>query len=76
MSLEEQTQQILNDFENTPSKKIVQILDEIKNHFKSNLTREYLQGKIQAITDTPDETEKKKLCKNLEPYLYWYLQGI
>lgn len=76
MSLKEQTQAILNDFENTSSETIIKALGEIRNHFQSNLTRDYLQGKIQAIADASDETERKKLCKNLQPYLDWYLQGI
>ena len=76
MTLKEQAREILADFENTPSDKIIQILNEIKSHFKSDLTRNYLEGKIKTITDTSDEPEKKKLCKNLKPYLDWYLQGI
>ena len=76
MSLQEQTKEILNHFETTPSETIVKTLDEIKNHFKSNLTRDYLEGKIQAISNATDESEKKELCKNLQPYLDWYLQGI
>ncbi len=76
MSLQEQTKEILNNFETTPSETIIKALDEIKNRFKSNLTRDYLEGKIQAISDASEETEKKKLCKNLQPYLDWYLQGI
>ena len=75
MSIAEQTRQILNDFENSSSEKIVQTLGEIKNNFKSDLTRDYLQGKIDAIQNASDEAEKKKLCKNLMPYLDWYLQG-
>ena len=76
MSLQEQTMEILNNFENTPSETIVKTLAQIKNHFKSNLTRDYLEGKIQAISNASEESEKKKLCKNLQPYLDWYLQGI
>ena len=76
MSLQEQTKEILNNFDSTPSETIVEALDEIKNHFKSNLTRDYLEGKIQAISNASEESEKKKLCKNLQPYLDWYLQGI
>lgn len=76
MSLEEQIRNILNDFENTSSEKFLQVLDQVKPHFKSNLTLEYLQGKIQKIHDTDDEKEKKKQCKALTPYLDWYVQGI
>ena len=76
MSLEEQIKQTLDDFENTTSDTLLEILTQIKPQFKSNLISEYLQGKIQKILDTNDEAEKKKLCKALTPYLNWYLQGL
>ena len=76
MSLKEQASQILNNFENTQSDKIIQTLDEIKNQLKSQLTKDYLQGKIDALNNAKTESEKKVLCKNLIPYLDWYVQGI
>lgn len=76
MSLQDQVKQILNDFDNTPSDKIIEILTQIQPNLKSDITRAYLQGKIQAILGINDTAEKKKLCKNLKPYLDWYIQGI
>ena len=76
MSLEDQIKQIQDDFENTSSETILEILNQIKPHFKSNLISEYLQGKIQKILDADNEAEKKKQCKALTPYLDWYLQGL
>jgi len=76
MSLEGQIKQTLNDFENTTSDMILEILNQIKPQFKSKLISEYLQGKIQKILETNDEAKKKKLCKALMPYLNWYLQGL
>ena len=76
MSLDIQVRQILDDFENTSSKQITDALDQIKDHFKSDLTQEYLVGKIKSVRDASEESEKKKLCKSLIPYLDWYLQGI
>jgi DNA-binding protein Fis len=75
MSLRDEVKQILNDFDNTSSDKILEILTQIQSHLKSDITQNYLQGKIQAILGINDNTEKKKLCKNLKPYLDWYLQG-
>jgi hypothetical protein len=40
------------------------------------LTTEYLQGKIQKISDISDGVEKKKQCTSLLPYFDWYLQGL
>ena len=76
MSLEQQVTEILDDFEHASSEQILAILDRIKPKFKNNLITEYLQGKIQKILDSVDETEKKKQCKALIPYLDWYLQGL
>ncbi len=76
MSLEDQIKHTLGDFENTTSETILEILNQIKPQFKSNMISEYLQGKMQKIFETNDEVEKKKLCKALMPYLDWYLQGL
>ena len=76
MSLEKQIKDVLNDFENTSSEKILEILNQIKPQFKNELIREYLQGKIQKILNSTDDVEKKKQCKALIPYLDWYLQGL
>jgi methyltransferase-like protein len=75
MSLEDQIQEILKDFESNSSEKILDTLQEIKPHFKNELISEYLQGKIQKILDSSDESEKIKQCKALIPYFDWYLQG-
>jgi hypothetical protein len=76
MSLEDQINQTLDNFENTPSEKFLEILNQIKPQFKSELISEYLQGKIQKILDADNEPEKKKQCKALTPYLDWYLSGL
>ena len=76
MSLEEQVREILKNFENTSSEKFLEILNQIKPHFKNEMIPDYLQGKIQKILDAENEAEKKKQCKALAPYLDWYLQGL
>ncbi len=76
LSLEDEIKNILDDFENTPSEKIFEILNQIKLQFKNELISDYLQGKIQKILDVNDEPEKKKQCKALIPYFDWYLQGL
>jgi len=76
MTLEEQVTMTINDFENTSTEQILEILDKIIPEFKSNLTSEYLQGKIKKILELDGESEKKEQCKALMPYLDWYLQGL
>ncbi len=76
MLIEDLVNQTLDDFENAPSEKIFEILNQIKPQSKSELISEYLQGKIQQILEVNNEVEKKKQCKTLTPYLDWYLQGL
>ena len=76
MSLEDQARLILKDFETVSSEKILESLDLIKPEFKSQLTSEYVGGKIQKIRELSDESEKKKQCKALIPYFDWYVQGL
>jgi hypothetical protein len=76
MSLEQKIHKVLDNFENTSSEQILEILNQIKPQFQSRLISEYLQGKIQKVIDLSDEAQKKKQCKALTPYLDWYLQGL
>jgi len=75
MSLQIKAKQILDNFEQTPSEDILDILNKILENFQSQITQNYLKGKLKTISDTSDEDQKKKLCKNLKPYFDWYLQG-
>jgi len=76
MSLEIQVKNIVDNFDDVSSDEFLEILDQIMLEFKSNLTAEYLKGKIQKIVDLPSESEKKTQCKLLLPYYDWYLQGL
>ncbi|MCV0411413.1 hypothetical protein [Nitrosarchaeum sp.] len=75
MSLQDQVKEILNNFDNVSSDKIIDILNQIQPHLKSEITQDYLKGKINGILGMTDEAEKKKFCKTLMPYLDWYVQG-
>ena len=75
MSLQIKAKQILDNFEQTPSVEILNVLNQILENFQSQITQNYLKGKLKTISDTSDEDQKKKLCKNLKPYFDWYLQG-
>jgi hypothetical protein len=76
MTLEEQINIILDDFDQITSEQFLEIINQIKPHFKNELIAEYLEGKIQKILDIGDEVKKKKQCQALMPYLDWYLQGL
>ena len=76
MSLEIKINHIKNNFDDVSSKEFLEILDKTMFEFKSNLTIEYLKGKVQKILELSTESEKKKQCKLLLPYYDWYLQGL
>ena len=76
MSLEIKIKHIMNNFDNVSSNEFLEILDQIMLELKSNLTLEYLKGKVQKILELSTESEKKKQCKLLLPYYDWYLQGL
>ena len=76
MSLEIKVKNTLNNFDDVSSDKFLEILNKIMLEFKSDLTVEYLKGKIQKIIELSSESEKKKQCKLLLPYYEWYLQGL
>ena len=76
MSLEINVKNILNDFDIASSDEFLKILGQIMLEFRSNLTVDYLKGKIKKIMDFTTESEKKKQCKLLLPYFDWYLQVL
>ena len=76
MYLESQIKHIKENFGDDSSTEFVEVLNQIQEKFKNNITQKYLQGKLEVINQTNSEEEKKIMCKNLIPYLDWYLQGI
>ncbi len=76
MSVELRARHILDNFNHVSSTEFLEVLNQIQEKFQSDITREYLNGKLKSISQTDNEEEKKKLCKNLLPYMDWYLQGI
>ena len=76
MTLETQIQKIMDNIDEASSDDIIDIIQQIQPQFRSKLTEEYLQGKIQKISNVSDNIEKKKQCVSLLPYFDWYLQGL
>ena len=75
MELLDDVQDALERFDETDSGSMVKTLRQVKSQLRSDITREYLEGKIQAVQNASTESEKKSLCRALVPYLEWYLQG-
>ena len=75
MGLKEESLEAIAKFDYMDSNALLAVIEQIKPHLKSSLTQEYLDGKITAIKKSDSEDERKKLCKNLIPYLDWYISG-
>lgn len=75
MSRENQAKRVLENFDDITSQEILELLNQFLLEFQSPIVQDYLKGKLKVISNTDDEKEKKKLCKNLKPYFDWYLQG-
>ena len=74
MTLEEEVSHTLDNFNTMNSNNILNTLKKIQNTMHSNITKEYLEGKLQTIQNLSSEDEKKSLCVNLKPYFNWYLE--
>ncbi len=72
--LSERVKKIVEDFDSSNVKDIVDVLEKIMPYFKTNDTKDYLSGKIQGISNA-DEQKKRELCNKLKPYFDWYIQG-
>jgi len=75
VELKSQVKEVLDNFENTNHDTIIEVLKQIKPHLRSNLTQDYLDGKISKIAQTGNDKERADLVASLKPYLDWYLQG-
>lgn len=73
-NLTQRIKQTYDDYENTSFEVVIELLDKIKNEFKSDLTVNYLGGKLEELK-TSDDSKKVSLIKKLKPYFDWYLTG-
>lgn len=73
--LRTQIRDALERFDSLSPDEIVKFLDAIKGEFRTDITREYLSGKIAKLVDINDEQEKITYCKQFRPYFDWYLDG-
>ena len=71
----DEVQNVLDCFDDVKSERIMAIMVQIREKLKTDITKDYLDGKMQGIKDAATEDEKKNLCKTLIPYIEWYLQG-
>lgn len=73
--LKSRVKEIFDNYNTASYDQIILVLNQIKLQLRSNITREYLEGKISKISQTTNEKEKLELINSLKPYFDWYLQG-
>ena len=73
MSLEIKVKQILDNFENSSSNDILEVLNQIRGTFQSKITQDYLQGKLKTILDTSEEGQNSI---QIELFLIWPFLSI
>lgn len=73
--LRTQIKDALEKFDSLSPEEIVKFLNMMSDEFRTDITREYLTGKIAKLADISDENERATYCKQFRPYFDWYLSG-
>ena len=73
--LRTQIKDALEKFDSLSPEEIVKFLNAMSAEFRTDITREYLTGKIAKLADINDENERTTYCKQFRPYFDWYLNG-
>lgn len=73
--LRTQMKEALERFDSLSSDEIVKFLDAMKGEFRTDITRDYLAGKIAKLEELKEEKERIEYCKQFKPYFDWYLSG-
>ncbi len=74
MTLREDATRARDCFDSTDASEFLDVISRVRDRLNTEQTRQYLDGKIQAARNA-DPDKRQALCKNLLPYLEWYLCG-
>lgn len=74
MSLLDDAQLLRTRFETVGSDELLSLLDRISAELRTDDTRDYLRAKIESIRHAA-ESERKTMCKDLIPYMDWYISS-
>lgn len=74
MSLLDDAQRLRDGFESAGSDDLLSLLDRICAELRTDDTRDYLRAKIDSIRNAA-ESERKVMCKDLIPYVDWYISS-
>ena len=74
MALAEDAARIRSRFDSADTAEFLEIVSRIRDRLHTEQTREYLGKKLEAAR-LADPSERREMCRNLLPYLDWYLSG-
>ena len=63
-----------SDFDSTDPAEFLDIVSSIRDSLRTGQTKEYLGKKLDAAR-LAAPAERRDMCRNLLPYLDWYLSG-
>ena len=74
MTLADDAARVRSDFDSTDTAEFLDIVSRIRDSLRTGETKSYLAKKLDAARSaTP--AERRGACRNLLPYLDWYLSG-
>lgn len=74
MTLTEDAVRIRSRFDSADTAEFLDIISRIRDRLHTQQTREYLGKKLEAAR-LAEPSERREMCRNLLPYLDWYLSG-
>ena len=74
MTLAEDAARLRAGFDSADSAKFLDTVSRIRDRLCTAQTKAYLDTKLEAAR-LAEPAERQKMCRNLLPYLDWYLSG-
>jgi hypothetical protein len=74
LTLAEDAARIRSGFDSIDTEEFLDVVSHIRDRLHTGQTREYLGKKLEAAR-LADPSERRGMCRNLLPYLDWYLSG-
>lgn len=74
MTLADDAARIRSGFDSADTAEFLGVVSRIRDQLHTQQTREYLGKKLEAAR-LADPSERREMCRNLLPYLDWYISG-
>ena len=74
MTLADEAARASSNFDSTDPAEFLDIVSRIRDSLRTGQTKSYLDKKLEAARSAAP-AERRRMCRNLLPYLDWYLSG-